>query len=1366
METVATLAVGLVIDMGSAFKQVETGMGKLANVAATAGKAVAVGIGVGTAAIVAFAKKSVDMATTFESQMAIMSTAVEPMGPSMEELHQAMLKVGADNELIGITAAEAAEATTNFYKAGLATNDIFGDYNAYMEEGASLTGALRASIDLAAASDLELAAASELVAVSMAQYGLEAEDATGITDIFVKAADASQAEVSDLAVAMSYVGPTANAMNISIEDTATALAMLSEGGIKGSSAGTTLNRVLSDLNKTSPKAQEAMAALGIEMYDAEGKMKPLPELLAHLNEKLGEGGTITEVVGGVTEKLAKTYEKANAKIPALTTKISEQEQALAIMNRELVKTVEKYGDSSTQADKKRLAITKLTNDIAENKATLSGHLGVVDKYHVALDGATTSTRQLTDQERAEYTQAIFAARARRGLNVLLSEGAEGWETMAAKVESASTAEEVAAVRADTYAGSLEKLQGTMETLMISAGTPLKDEILRPLIDLFNKLITNSMPRIISAFEWFGDIVGKVVDIVDFLIDELGTGELDIMAFAEALTLLFPEDVANKIASFVDEILTAFEGGWPGIRDLLFTWAGRFWDWITAPGGAAELAGGKLQEILDVVTGWLAENWSAIAEKLAEWGYKFWDWVINVAVPQAVERLGELAEAFKKWSESSDAETAMHSVGKTIAGLMIDGIRTVLGMLTAWLPLGDTIAESLANITLSLGTLVENFVQGFIDGIAEKLGIELPPKFSEIVSEIIRKIVFPITIPLEMWESGELDPIFDQLETLGTLIKTIVGPAFEELKIAWAEVRTAFGEAWTELKPIFDEIIAVFADPDAEKGAISLRDILKIVVGGFFKLAAVLAVLGLKKVAKNIKNFAAFIKALAKVVKKVVTFISKLWKKHGDKILKLLKIVSKFLRGDASKAWKDIWKIIKEVLDDIWKKVKDIWDKAWKWIRDRLDDIWKEVKDIWGKVWDWIQDRLDDIWDYVKGTWTKIWNWIRDRLDDIWDHVKDIWNKVWNWIQDRLDDIWNYVKDTWTKVWNWIRDRLDDIWDKVKEIWDKVWAKIRDALDDIWSKVQDIWDKVLAKIRDVLGDIWDVVQDTWNRILAKIREVLDNIIAKVREWATQLYNAFRDALFSLLDAIDEVADDLIALGKQIIQYIIDGIRSFTTFASDLAGQLAGWIYQVATNAAGVASLLIAWAKAVGIEVINWVLEGIRSVTTFISGVVDKVSAWLKEIAESGGDIITQAKRIGRLIVDWFVDGIKGVGDFAKRVKDWIIQMLKDIIGVHSITLEEASMRLGASMADALLAGFLDQRAGFIRGLKDELNEWVDTAGAAVSPLTMMMGGGGALGTAGGGDYSATFNTSVYNEMDLRRLEFMVQEILRDMSKRGY
>lgn len=240
-----------------------------------------------TVPLMALGTVAVTQFADFEQQVAVLDLVADGAAQSFGSLGEAAIKVGADTELVGITASEAAQAMTNFYKAGLSTTQIFGDLSGYMADNAELTGALRASIDLAAASELDLGQAAMYTAEIMRQFSLPFEDATEVVNTMVRVADAGAATVGGLAEGLQVFGPIAARMGYSVEDASIALGMLTDRGIKASEAGTMLRSIFTQLTSDTKPVVETLFELGVSLYDVQGQMKPMPTIMQELGDAMG-----------------------------------------------------------------------------------------------------------------------------------------------------------------------------------------------------------------------------------------------------------------------------------------------------------------------------------------------------------------------------------------------------------------------------------------------------------------------------------------------------------------------------------------------------------------------------------------------------------------------------------------------------------------------------------------------------------------------------------------------------------------------------------------------------------------------------------------------------------------------------------------------------------------------------------------------------------------------------------------------------------------------------------------------------------------------------------------------------------------------
>ncbi len=228
-----------------------------------------VAVGVGLAAGFGVAVKA---AAEFDKQMSAVAAASNANAKDLLALREAALKAGADT---AFSAKQAAEAETELAKAGLSTRDILG-------------GALKGSLDLAAAGQLDLATAAKVSSEAMTMFGLKGSDVGHVADVLTAGANASTASVESMAESMQQAGLMAAQTGLTLEDTVGTLTAFSKAGLNGSDAGTSLKTMLQMLSNPTEKASALMDKLGIAAYDAQGKFVGISGAAGQLRESLAK----------------------------------------------------------------------------------------------------------------------------------------------------------------------------------------------------------------------------------------------------------------------------------------------------------------------------------------------------------------------------------------------------------------------------------------------------------------------------------------------------------------------------------------------------------------------------------------------------------------------------------------------------------------------------------------------------------------------------------------------------------------------------------------------------------------------------------------------------------------------------------------------------------------------------------------------------------------------------------------------------------------------------------------------------------------------------------------------------------------------
>ena len=233
-----------------------------------------------TAGVTALGTASVTTAANFESSMSqvqatmgitkdAMSTVNGQSVNTMDTLSKLAKKMGAET---AFSASECAEALNYLALAGYDTEQM--------------CNTLPTVLNLAAAGDIALADASDMVTDAMSALGMGVDEAETMVDQMAKTASTTNTSVAQLGEGILTIGATAKSIKGGTAELNTALGILANNGIKGAEGGTHLRNIILSLQNPTDKAAAQMEALGISVYDSEGNMRSMNDILGDLNKSM------------------------------------------------------------------------------------------------------------------------------------------------------------------------------------------------------------------------------------------------------------------------------------------------------------------------------------------------------------------------------------------------------------------------------------------------------------------------------------------------------------------------------------------------------------------------------------------------------------------------------------------------------------------------------------------------------------------------------------------------------------------------------------------------------------------------------------------------------------------------------------------------------------------------------------------------------------------------------------------------------------------------------------------------------------------------------------------------------------------------
>lgn len=216
-----------------------------------------------TAAVVGLGAAAVKTAADFDSGMSKVAAISGATGDDLQALRDKAREMGSKTKF---SASEAAEAMEYMAMAGWKTTDMLGGIEGIM--------------NLAAASGESLATTSDIVTDALTAFGLKADDAGHFSDVLAAASSNANTNVCMMGETFKYAAPIAGALGFSVEDTAEAIGLMANAGIKGSQAGTSLRTIMNNLAGEVKICGSALGEVTIQTTNADGSMRDLSAILA------------------------------------------------------------------------------------------------------------------------------------------------------------------------------------------------------------------------------------------------------------------------------------------------------------------------------------------------------------------------------------------------------------------------------------------------------------------------------------------------------------------------------------------------------------------------------------------------------------------------------------------------------------------------------------------------------------------------------------------------------------------------------------------------------------------------------------------------------------------------------------------------------------------------------------------------------------------------------------------------------------------------------------------------------------------------------------------------------------------------------
>lgn len=1001
--------------------------------------------------VTALGGAAVKVGSDFESGMSQVQAVSGASGEELERLKEKAKEMGASTKF---SATESAEALNYMAMAGWKTEDMLGGIEGIM--------------NLAAASGEDLASTSDIVTDALTAFGMSASDSTHFADILAAASSNANTNVGMMGETFKYVAPLAGSLGYSAEDTATAIGLMANAGIKGSQAGTSLRSIMTRLAKPTKDSQMAMDALGLSITDSTGKMKPLSEIVADMREGFS----------GLTEDEKASY-------AAMLGGQEAMSGLLAIVN-------------ATDADFKKLsgAINDCNGSAAEMAEIMQDNLqGQITILKSGLEGLGVSlyeTMQDTAKDVVKEAQGMVQqlqdAFNEGGFQGLV--GAFGGvlaQIVQRIAEAAPMVIEAAVSLVMSFCDGLKSAPGIGESgasLITSLVTGLMScvgEIWTTSIVLIGKLaegIAAGAPQMVQAASMA--IADIVEGIVDWLPDILQAGADIIVALAEGIADALPT-LIYQAANIVTEIAIAVVENLPVLVDA-----------------ALQLVMGLVQGFVEgapLLLEGAIELFMAILEALP------------VVIEQLMQALPDMIIAITDYF-TENTPLIVEGAIRMMMGI-VEAIPAIAMALIENMPaIVDAIVYSLAGsvsqVTEAAGILLEAIIAPFKD-LSDKVwnalvetvngivqwGNDTKKKGQEAIEGFVDQVVTYLSgLPDKAWtwleETAEKflqwgqaiqakaqETINGFVERVGTFLSELPGKVMYWLGyvigtfIKWGMELRAWVE--TEIPKIIDSIITFFSELPEK--------IWTWLVGTIDRF-----LLWRQQI------YDTAINAARETIDSVVTFFSEL----PDKI----------------------WTCLTDTVAKIQQWGSDIQAEAQQSANAFVESIVTFFSELPGKVWTWLVNVVTKIQAWGQQMLAKARTAINNMITAIISQLTQLPGKIASELNKATERMVKWGADIVKRMTEVGKNIVHGIWDGISSGWDWLVKKVKELADSLLDGVKDA-----LKINSPSGAFRDEVgRQLMPGTMEGVRRSMPKTLQEMKAQAGELIAAMRGTVTASMNEI--------------------------------------------------------------------------------------------------------------------------------------------------------------------------------------------------------------------------------------------------------
>lgn len=253
---------------------------------------------------------------------------------------------------------------------------------------------------------------------------------------------------------------------------------------------------------------------------------------------------------------------------------------------------------------------------------------------------------------------------------------------------------------------------------------------------------------------------------------------------------------------------------------------------------------------------------------------------------------------------------------------------------------------------------------------------------------------------------------------------------------------------------------------------------------------------------------------------------------------------------------------REAVIAVWEAIKSATIIAWNAVKEFLVNLWNGIVETGKAVWDGLSSFFTSCWEGIQTMFTTVLTAISTFFSSIWTGIQNVVITIGTAIQTFLSTAWTAIQTVITTILTAIQTVFTTVWNAIQTVITTVVGAIQSFITTVWNEIQSVVQTVMNTIQSVVSGVWNSVKSVTSSVLDAVKSavsnVFTNVVSSIRTAMGNVYSAVESGFNKAVGFIKGLASSAFTWGADMINGIVNGIKSCIGNVIDAVSDVASAI----------------------------------------------------------------------------------------------------------------------------------------------------------------------------------------------------------------